>query len=100
MLKKYLTYLRDNPNRYWFKRKLYGWGWVPVTLQGWMVVGLWVVAVALFARTLDENSSPQEVAFTCILPILFLTILLIHICYKKGEKPRWQWGLDKKINRY
>jgi hypothetical protein len=26
------------------------------------------------------------------LPILGLTILLIIVCYLKGEKPRWRWG--------
>lgn len=96
MFKKYLDYLRHNPEGYWFKRKIWGWGWVPVTWQGWTVIGLWLAAVALFALTLDENSPPREVAFTFILPVFFLTILLIRICYKKGEKPRWQWGLDEK----
>lgn len=96
MLKKYLDYFRNNPENYWFKRKIWGWGWVPVTWQGWAVVGLWLAAVAFFAATLDKNSPPREVAFTFILPILFLTILLIRICYKEGEKPKWQWGLDEK----
>src|SRR3989338_4739781 len=96
MFKEYLAYLRDNPEHYWFKRKLYGWGWVPVMWQGWAAIGLWLISVAFFALTLDENSPPREVAFTFILPILFLTILLIRVCYKKGEKPRWQWGLDTK----
>ena len=30
MLKQYIAYLKDNPQGYWFKAKLYGWGWVPV----------------------------------------------------------------------
>ncbi len=96
MFKKYLDYLKDNPEHYWFKRKIWGWGWVPVTWQGWVVIGLWLLAVAFFASTLDESSPPQEVAFTFILPTLFLTILLIRICYMKGEKPRWQWGIEDK----
>jgi hypothetical protein len=29
------------------------------------------------------------------LPIILSTALLIFICYKKGEKPRWQWGPPK-----
>lgn len=37
MLKEYLEYLKDNPKHLWFKRKLYGWGWVPVRWQGWLV---------------------------------------------------------------
>lgn len=96
MFKEFTQYCRDNPHGYWFKRKTFGWGWVPVTWQGWAVIGLWLVAVLLFAFTLNENSSPREVAFTFILPLVFLTGLLIRVCYKKGEKPRWQWGIPKK----
>lgn len=96
MWKEYLAYIRDNPNGYWFKRKLYGWGWTPVRWQGWVVIALYVLAIVLFSLTIDDNSPTREVAFTFILPVVFLTALLIRICYKKGEKPRWQWGLDRK----
>jgi hypothetical protein len=34
--------------------------------------------------------------FTFFLPLLFLTILLFRILYRKGEKPRWSWGFPKK----
>lgn len=95
MFQKYIDYLRDNPEKLWFKRKLYGWGWVPVRWQGWAVIGLWVVAVFAFASTIDDNSPPREVVFTFLLPVCILTALLIRICYRMGEKPRWQWGLDE-----
>jgi len=36
--RNYIGYMKDNPKKYWFKRKLYGWGWVPVRWQGWFVV--------------------------------------------------------------
>lgn len=79
----------------WFKRKLYGYGWVPVTWQGWLVVFTYALLILLFSLTTDENSPPKEAFFTFILPIILLTITLIRISYKKGEKPRWQWGEDK-----
>jgi hypothetical protein len=93
MSNRYITYMKDNPKKYWFKRKLYGWGWVPVTWQGWLVIALYLLLVFAFAFTLDEQSPPQEVMFTFILPMTLLTATLIRICYKKGEAPRWQWGL-------
>ncbi len=98
MIKQYLSYLKDNPNHYWFKRKLYGWGWTPVTWQGWGVIALYIIFVTAFALTIDERSSAREVAFTFVLPVTLLTITLIRICYKKGEKPRWQWGISEKEN--
>lgn len=76
----------------WFKRKTYGWGWVPVTWHGFLVVFLYIVLVTAFTLTINENSSVNEVAFTFLLPVVLLTIALIRICYKKGEKPKWQWG--------
>ncbi len=87
--------LQDNLVHYWFKAKLYGWGWTPARWQGWLVIAVWLVLVLLFAFTIDENSPTREVVFTGILPIFFLTVLLIRICYKTGEKPRWQWGTRK-----
>jgi hypothetical protein len=30
------------------------------------------------------------------LPILLLTVALIIVCYKTGEKPHWQWGFPDK----
>jgi len=96
MVKEYLKYIKDNPQGYWFKAKLYGWGWTPVTWQGWLIVIAYIVLILLFALTIDKNSSTREVVFTFVLPITLLTITLICICYKKGEKPHWQWGLPSK----
>ena len=92
MFRRHIAYLKDNPQGYWFKAKLYGWGWTPVTWQGWLVIAIYIIAIIFFALTLDENSPPREIAFTFILPVAILTGLLFRICYKTGEKPRWQWG--------
>jgi len=96
MLKKYIEYLKDNPKGYWFKAKLFGWGWTPVTWQGWIVTLIYVALLILFALAIDENSSDREMLFTFILPAVLLTITFIRIAYKKGEKPRWNWGWPKK----
>lgn len=96
MFQKYRDYINDNPQKLWFKRKLYGWWWTPVTWQGWLVIIMYIVLVVTFALTIDEDSPAREVVFTFLLPIALLTAALIRICYKKGETPRWQWGLPKK----
>ncbi len=76
----------------WFKAKRYGWGWYPVTWQGWVVLVVYVGLALAFSLTVDETSSVREVVFTCLLPVTLLTATLIRICYKKGERPRWRWG--------
>lgn len=88
------AYLAHNPQGYWFKRKLYGWGWTPVTWQGWLVVLGYVGLVLLITLAVDV-SSRNEVGLFLLVPVALLTATLIRICYKKGEPPRWQWGLPE-----
>jgi hypothetical protein len=94
MFKAYVEYLKDNPNGYWFKRKLYGWGWTPATWEGWAASALYVIAILFFASTIDVDSSKKEVMLMLVVPLLVLTAAFIRLCYKKGEKPRWQWGRE------
>ncbi len=94
----YVRYAADNPNHYWFKRKLYGWGWTPVTWQGWLVTGVYILSVVAFGLTIDDYSPAREIAFTFVIPALLLTIAFLRIVYTKGESPRWQWGIEDKTN--
>jgi len=98
MIKEYIEYLKDNPEGLWFKRKLYGWGWTPAKWQGWVTLLIYILLVLVFALTIDANSSGKEIVFTFILPTVLLTIALIRICYRKGQKPKWQWGNTKNKN--
>lgn len=75
-----------------FKNKTYGYGWVPVSWEGWLVTWLYAAIVIILTTTLDENSSRREVFFMGVLPIVLLTITLLRIAYKKGEKPEWRRG--------
>jgi hypothetical protein len=55
--------------RLWFRARRFGWGWTPITWQGWMAL---VIADVL--------------AF-------------ILLAYRKGEQPSWHWGFqDKHLN--
>ncbi|MES2225283.1 MAG: hypothetical protein V4480_00550 [Patescibacteria group bacterium] len=99
-LTMYIAYLRDNPQGYWFKAKLYGWGWIPVKWQGWCVLLAYVALImtSVISREKDIPGNPDSGGnfLTFALPIIALTALLVFICYKRGEKPRWQWGQSKK----
>lgn len=99
IFKEYTEYLKDNPQGYWFKAKLYGWGWTPAKWQGWAVLFVYFVLIftLVFSREKDIPGNPDSGSNFLIfgLPIILLTALLIFICYKKGEKPRWQWGRNK-----
>lgn len=92
MIKEYMKYLKNNPEGYWFKAKCFGWGWTPVTWQGWAITIGYIALIVLFSLTIDEQSPRNEIAFTFALPVVFLTLIFIRIAYKKGEKPHWRWG--------
>lgn len=100
MFKEYIAYYKDNPKGYWFKRKLFGWGWTPVKWEGWSVVLAYILLIAGLVMMREEsipgNPDSGSNFLTFALPIIALTIILFTIAYKKGEKPRWQWGLPKK----
>ena len=77
-------------DRYWFPAKRYGWGWGPPnSWQGWSVVAAFAVLIAVGAATILPHSQTRFVAY-----VLMLCILLIGICWWKGEPPRWRWGDD------
>lgn len=88
-VKKYISYLKNNPRGYWFKRKLYGWGWVPVRWQGWLVV---TAGIALFAVGMYVGETDDAPGAT-LLGLLLMLALITVFGYWKREKPRWQWGL-------
>lgn len=97
MIKEYLAYLRDNPHKYWFKRKLFGWGWTPVRWQGWVVLlGFLAVMFADFRRLDVSSDSASDTLRPFFIDMIFFVAVLLLICYKTGEKPRWQWGIPKK----
>lgn len=91
-LEEYIAYLKDNPEGYWFKRKLYGYGWTPARKEGWIILFIYLVLVLgtiIYAQT--NIVPPKEV----IGLVLISTISFIVICWKKGESLKWQWGKSK-----
>lgn len=80
---------------YWFKRRRYGWGWVPVTWQGWTTIvgflGIIIVAAATQLPAKPEQPSNNElVNFFVIFMVALLLLLIISIA--KGPAPHWRWG--------
>ena len=76
---------------YWFRAKRYGWGWgLPSSWRGWGVLGAFAALSAAAFFAFPPNEKPGAL-FACIAA---LTVLLILICWLKGEPPRWRWGED------
>ncbi len=93
------THGNHNPKKptknYWSKRKRYGYGWTPVTWQGWSVLGVWFAFVAIsgFLVLNDVDSSTESAQATIFTILVFgSSIPMVLVFYKTGPKPKWRWG--------
>lgn len=80
----------------WFRAKTFGWGWgLPLRWEGWVVYLIYFFIILfplLIPDIRNRFDKREEESLLYFLYILFPTLVLIYICYKKGEKPRWRWG--------
>ena len=79
----------------WFRAKTYGWGWVPASIEGWLVLGLFVIGVGadvwvLRRRLVGGSTGTAMTVFFVWLALL--VIALVMTCWLTGERPRWHWG--------
>lgn len=76
-------------NKYWFAAKKYGWGWgLPMCWQGWLVYSVYLVLLV----TLSVVFHPATQLALFMMTAATLSLLLVAICWLKGEPPRWRWG--------
>lgn len=89
---QHIEYLKDNPEGYWFKRKLYGCGSTLATKESWTVTGIYILMIGLYVwQVIDISVTPS---IKNLLFILLVTILLVTLTWKKGKFLKWQWGKD------
>ena len=83
-------------DRLWFRARSFGWGWTPVTIEGWLVLGVFFVGVAVdiavFTRRLQSGGDPRSGMTAFLVWLAILSVALIAICWMTGERPRWRWG--------
>jgi len=73
---------------YWFPARRYGWGWgAPQTWQGWVVLAIFAVLIALGAVFLRQLGTELFIAY-----VVALGLALTAVYWLKGEPPRWRWG--------
>jgi hypothetical protein len=88
MPKDPLDFAPPPPPPYWFPAKRYGWGWgFPATWQGWVVFAVWLLGVIVGASLIAPRSLPAYFAF-----MAGMVVVIVAVCYWKGEPPRWRWG--------
>ncbi len=98
MIKKYIAYFKNNPEGYWFKAKIFGWGWTPVTWQGWLITIIFVLMIYIIS-VINKAFPSFNNDWPFVLAVIVLAGAFIFIAYKKGEKPSWRWGIPKDKNK-
>ncbi len=80
----------------WFAAKRYGYGWYPVTCQGWAVTLGFVALLSAPTAAVSWFDMPdiRETTFAWLFInyAIILTCILLWICHEKGEPARWRWG--------
>ncbi len=100
-MKKYIAYIKDNPERYWFKNKMYGIGWTPATKEGWFTIVLFVLwVVGVLYRAESRIISEDDVLQHIVAPVFFGVFVLLVITWKTGEPLRWTWKGTKTVSMH
>jgi drug/metabolite transporter (DMT)-like permease len=83
--------MTGNEKEIWFPAKRYGWGWgLPIAWQGWAVTIAYIIMLFGGVYIAKTNTTLSGAAF--VLYFIGITVVLIGICWLKGEKPGWHWG--------
>ncbi|WP_428717905.1 hypothetical protein [Undibacterium curvum] len=81
--------MKTKDNNYWFPAKTYGWGWgIPNSWHGWAVLAFYLLAILLNTILVQ----PVYGQLVSLLGIAAASLVLIAVCWLKGEPPRWRWG--------
>ena len=73
--------------KHWFPAKRHGWGWgLPAVWQGWVVLAVFscLLLVGAFVHL------PRHGPVSFVIYSVLLCVLLVAVCWVKGERPRWR----------
>lgn len=78
----------------WFKRRRYGYGWMPVAWQGWLSVlvffGVIIGGMVVLVDAPRNEISYQLVTYAVLVSVAIAALVLISL--KRGPKPKWRAG--------
>ena len=80
----------NQEKRYWFVNKKYGFGWVPATWEGWLIIFLYIVGMLGWALTAFSKEETTDEVIRFFVGVFVLVALLLAICVKFGEPIEWK----------
>jgi len=86
-------------SKYWFKPKSYGYGFFPVSWEGWLcTIGL-VIVILLSGYSngvFSENQPTNQQFVRFLLDVFIFAGLATFFFEKKMKEPlQWRWGRKK-----
>lgn len=92
--------MKNKIKKYWFKRRLYGFGWTPTCWQGWATVAVFLIIFVVGKKMLIDNQVIKfldgETIYSVVLTIAIICLVVVSLY--KGPKPKWRWGKSKDDN--
>jgi hypothetical protein len=83
-------------SKLWFRAGTYGWGWTPISIEGWIVVAFFVILLlsgtAIFVWQLRAGADTRIASALFILWVAVLSGSITVIAWATGEPPHWRWG--------
>jgi hypothetical protein len=80
----------------WFKARSYGWGWTPVSWQGWAVTAAALILIGLgsaaFIARVRSGADIRAAVIGFLLWNFAVAGGLMVVAWITGEQPRWRWG--------
>jgi hypothetical protein len=88
--------IRIKMTKYWFAPKIYGYGYVPISVEGWLAT-LILILIGMFLVYLNNFFNPYEIRFynglLFLAEILVLGFVFVKLFEKKCKgKLCWRWG--------
>jgi hypothetical protein len=72
-------------NKYWFVPKTYGYGYVPISIEGWIAT-ICLIGIGIFLAYLNSFFNPVEIKIQNSILFLFEIIILGFSFLKLFEK--------------
>jgi hypothetical protein len=88
-------------SKYWFKPKRFGWGFFPITWQGWLSTLVLLSTLLLSVYVNKINSEPSQSGVSKFILDTVIIISVFSCLFKDKVKGglRWQWGSDNSTSR-
>ncbi len=82
-------------SKYWFRPKSYGFGFFPISWEGWVATGVLVFLILIsgFIDGVFNEGATAKQSARFVLDILLIACIATLLFERKMKEPlKWRWG--------